>query len=313
MRPEAWRRLTELACVQYGLLTVWQIRAAGVGHAAVQRAIAAGLLVPVRRGVLAVAGTPDSVWRPLMAAYLGAGSDRVVASHRAAAALHRSPGVLPGAVELMTWPGPPLRMSGAMCHSTTELVADDVVEVDGFRATCAARTIVDLAGAGLHRSLLERIVADACRRRLCCERDIEQRLLGPGSRQRRGARMLRSILVDCMGGDSLLEDRWLRLLASAGLRPPALQQQVVVGRRVLVLDFAWPASRVGMEVDGWAVHGDRHVWDHDHDKANAYAEAGWAVLFVTSRTAAEDVIRQLRQLTSRKRLGGWSTFAKWTG
>jgi hypothetical protein len=52
------------------------------------------------------------------------------------------------------------------------------------------------------------------------------------------------------------------------------------------------------------------VWDRDHDKVNAYAEAGWTVLFVTSRTPPADVARQLRQFISRSRATPWRAIAK---
>lgn len=69
---------------------------------------------------------------------------------------------------------------------------------------------------------------------------------------------------------------------------------------MLLVDFAWPEHRVGMEVDGWEPHRERSSFDRDHDKTNAYAEAGWTVLFVTSRTWPEDVFRQLRRFLREK-------------
>ncbi|MGQ0520619.1 MAG: type IV toxin-antitoxin system AbiEi family antitoxin domain-containing protein [Actinomycetota bacterium] len=305
MRPEHWKRLTRLAEAQLGLATVAQIHAIGASRSTLKRAVAAGYLVAVRRGVMAVAGHPPSEWRPLMAAYLAAGDDRVVVSHRAAAGLHRLPGILPGAVDL-TSPAGKLRLEGARCHASAHLGRDEVVRVDGFRATSPARTILDLAGS-IDRSLLATIVTHACRRRLCSPRDLERQLVLHGGRGRPGTGNLRSVLADRAGGDSGLEDRWLRTLTRAGMRPPALQHQVVVGRRVLLLDFAWPLERVGVEVDGWDVHREREVWDHDHDKVNAYAEAGWKVLFVTSRTPAPDVLRQLHLFRSQKWTSRWTT------
>ncbi|MGH9281960.1 MAG: hypothetical protein ACRD0S_03375 [Acidimicrobiales bacterium] len=300
MEPGQWQQLTELAAHQHALVGVPQIRAAGISKRTQERAVANGLLSPYRRSVLAVAGAPASVWQPLMGAWLAADRDDIVVSHRGAGGLHRLPGILPGAVELTARSGPPLRLSGARCHSTTELDCSDTTRIGPFAATTPARTILDLAGQELDRSLLSKIVAHACRLRLCAERDLDEllaRLAGPG---RGGVKELRTILADRSGGDSGLEDRWLRLLTAAGLRPPSLQYQLVVDGRVLVLDFAWPAARVGIEVDGWAVHRERHVWDRDHDKINAYLEAGWRVLFVTSRTVPAGVFRQLRCLLSSR-------------
>ena len=299
MRPEQWQQLTELAARQHALAAVRQIRAAGISKRSQERAVANGLLVPYRRSVLAVAGAPASAWMPLMGAWLASDRDDIAVSRRGAGGLHRLPGILPGAVDLMTWAGAPLRLGGARCHTTTEVGADDLTLIGPFVVTSAARTIVDLAGEGLDRALLTKIVADACRRRICSEADLEALLGRLGGKGRPGIKQLRSILADRMGGDSGLEDRWLRLLVAAGLRPPALQYQLVVSGRVLVMDFAWPAARAGIEVNGWSIHRERHVWDRDHDKVNAYLEAGWRVLFVTSRTVPDTVLRQLRSFISR--------------
>lgn len=65
------------------------------------------------------------------------------------------------------------------------------------------------------------------------------------------------------------------------------------------------AVRRGVYVVGWSVHRHRSAWDHDHDKANAYVEAGWRVLFLTSNTAPGDVVRQLRRLISENAANRW--------
>ena len=307
MRPDHWIQLTVLAAAQHGLLTAAQIAATGASRRTVTRAVAAGLLRRVRPSVFVVAGTPPSVWQPLMAAYLAAGTG-AVASHRSAGGLLGLPGILAGAVEL-TVTGPARRLAGARCHTTELLDHTDVVRVGGFEATSAVRTIIDLAGS-VHPTLLATMVAEASRRRLCSDAALGRRLAELGGSGRAGTVALRAVLAAREGGDSGLEDRWLRELVDRGLRPPALQHQVVLGRRVLVLDFAWPAERVGVEVDGWAVHRERAVWDRDHEKVNAYAEAGWTVLFVTSRTPPTDVARQLRQFISRSRATTWRAIAK---
>jgi Uncharacterized protein conserved in bacteria len=45
-------------------------------------------------------------------------------------------------------------------------------------------------------------------------------------------------------------------------------------------DFAWPAQRVAVEIDGgqWASGGGRHATDADREKLNAAAAHGWRVL-----------------------------------
>ena len=302
MEWKHWARVTELAAAQHGLITTKQVLSAGAGARTLKRDVARGLLDPVRRGVYAVAGAPRSPWQQLMAACL-AGGPEVVASHRSAAGLHGFPGVLPGAVELTVPEGRPPRLAGVLCHSSA-LEAGDVVAAAGFRATSPARTIVDMAGR-TSPYLLSKFVDHCLQRRLCTSNDLRQRLEQLGGRGRPGTARLRRVLVDRTGGDSGLEATWMRILSRAGLAPPAVQHQVVTGSRVLLLDFAWPEQRVGVEVDGWEPHRHRSAWDHDHDKINAYLEVGWQVLFVTSNTPPRDVIRQLRSLISRERATCW--------
>ena len=192
MRSEHWAHITSVAAGQLGLVSRHQALVSGCGVRTLERAVERGLLVVVRKEVLAVAGSPDSVWRPLMAAYLAAGTD-VFASHRAAAGLHRFPGVLPGCVELTVFARAPLRLDGATCHATTVLGAGDVVEMAGMRVTSAARTIMDTAGQ-LSPYLLRKTVEFACRRRLCSLDELSQRLLQLGGRGRRGTVRLRRVL-----------------------------------------------------------------------------------------------------------------------
>jgi very-short-patch-repair endonuclease len=296
MKAERWRVVVDHALGQHGLVTTAQVLAVA-SEAALRRAVAAGLLGPVRRGVHKVAGVPSSEWQPVLAACLAAGAS-VVASHRAAAGLHRFPGFLPGAVDVTRIDGRAPRLEGARCHATAAFRPDDRRSVLGIPTTCPARTVVDLAGE-VTATRLGAVVDHVRRRGLCSPAELVEALERLGGCGRAGAASLRRVLSDRVEGDSDLEARWLRLLRRAGLTPPALQHQVVAAGRVLLLDFAWPVARVGVEVDGWEPHQDRSVWDHDHDKANAYLEAGWRVVFVTSNTAPADVIRQLHRFICR--------------
>lgn len=89
---------------------------------------------------------------------------------------------------------------------------------------------------------------------------------------------------------------WLRWLRDAGLPAPALQHQVVILSHVLLLDAAWPAQRVALEVDGWDPHRTRGSFDRDVVKANLLLGAEWRVIHATSRSAPEHVIGQIRRL-----------------
>ena len=280
----------DLAAAQDGLLSRSQLLA-DLSPSAVRHLLASGRLVRVRRGVYAAAGAPPTLWRPLRAALLAAGD--AVASHRAAAGLHHFPGVLPGAAEITVFCRTSPRLPGVIVHRATLLVAEDITEVAGFPATTAARTTVDLA-AIVHPSLLERMLDR------CDAGDVSACLERIGTAGRRGTRPLRAMLAARLGGDSPLEALWLRRLKRAGLPPPVVGHQLVVGKRVLVLDMAWPEHRVALEVDGWSVHGTRTQFDRDRERDLLATRAGWRVLRVTSRTPMHEVLATLAPLVSQK-------------
>lgn len=84
-----------------------------------------------------------------------------------------------------------------------------------------------------------------------------------------------------------LEDLFLRVLnEQAQVNGIAIEQPVTEYRfhptRKWRFDFAWPAFRVAVEIDGGAFAGGRHntgLGSHnDKDKMNAAAALGWRVL-----------------------------------
>ncbi|MGH9165206.1 MAG: type IV toxin-antitoxin system AbiEi family antitoxin domain-containing protein [Acidimicrobiales bacterium] len=295
MRATRWATLTALAESQHGLVTTAQAAGADVSARSLQRAVAAGLLMPVRRGVLRVAGSPPSPWRDVMAACLAAGGD-ALASHRTAGALHGLPVAAPVRPEVLCDDTVADGLTGVTCHRTRRLPDHQSTAVANVPCTTIQRTIVDLAGV-VDRERLAGLVDDADRRRLCRPGDVERCLDEVGSRGRRGAANLRAVLADRgAAGVSPLEGRWLRRLRAVGLRPPAVQHQLVVRGRVLLLDAAWPDQRVGLELDGWDPHRTRGAFDGDAERTNLLVEADWRVVHATSRSSPELVIAQLRRL-----------------
>ncbi|MDQ3757354.1 MAG: DUF559 domain-containing protein [Actinomycetota bacterium] len=277
----------ELAAAQDGLVARRQL---GLTEDAVRWAVRDGALRKYRRGIYRAAGAPDSVWQPLRAALLAAGD--AVASHRAAAALHGFPGVLPGAVEITVFCRTAPRLAGVVVHRTTLLVADDLTEVNGIPTTTPARTVVDLA-ATLHPHLLERMLDR------CDPLEVVACLDRVGTASRRGTRNLRALLDARVGGESPLEKTWVRRFRRSGLPPPELGYQLVIGSRVIVLDMAWPDHRVAVEVDGWSSHGTRTQFDRDRERDLWATRAGWRVLRVTSRTPVREVLATLHSLLSQ--------------
>lgn len=102
---------------------------------------------------------------------------------------------------------------------------------------------------------------------------------------RPGSRALRALLHDRINGvpESELERKFLRLVRHAGLPEPSRQYRI--GHRRV--DFAYPESRVAIELDGVAFHGSPSAIASDRRRQNQLVLAGWTVL----RFGWEDVTR----------------------
>jgi len=215
-----WPELAALAERQHGLLTTAQVGSRNAVH----WAVASGRLAVVRRGIYAVAGSPPSRWRDLAAALLAVDG---VASHRAAAGLHRLAGIAPGAVEVTVFDMRTPRLVGVTAHRASVLYADDLTVVQGLPVTSAARTVVDLAPL-VGPIMLQRLLDDCIVRRLCTADEVAECL--DRSEARRGRRRLVPLLDARVRSESRLEQLWLRRLQRAGLAPPEVGFQLVVDR-----------------------------------------------------------------------------------
>ena len=68
-------------------------------------------------------------------------------------------------------------------------------------------------------------------------------------------------------------------------RFPAPQTNVLI--EGMEVDFAWPASRLVIELDSWEYHRTRADFENDRRKDRRLTAAGWAVLRVTWRDLDE--------------------------
>jgi hypothetical protein len=99
--------------------------------------------------------------------------------------------------------------------------------------------------------------------------------------------------------DSVLEHRALLVLRSAGVPEPQPQWRVYDGRRLhAIVDFAWPAEHVALEVDGFRWHSDPASFAGDRRRANRLQELGWVVYRTTFKELEEGAGELLRQLST---------------
>lgn len=235
---------------------------------------------------------PQSWEQDLFAALLWAGPGSAV-SHRSAAALWKLDGCDRKDVEF-TLPRCRRPPAGLIAHRRP-LQPGDVARLKGLAVTSASRTIFDLAGV-VEEERLEVALDCALRRGLTSVGYLMRRFGTYAGRGRPGSAVMRRLLearVDLGALDSALETRFLRLVRQERLPLPRAQYPVGGYR----LDFAYPTLRLGIELEGYAFHSGKQMWDRDLRRRNDLLTLGWSVLHfswddITKRS--DEVVDQLR-------------------
>ncbi len=270
-------RIAALADRQYGVVARRQLLALGVGNRAIGDRLAAGLLIPLHRGVYAVGHRRLRIEGRWLAAVLAAG-DGAVLSHRDAAALHGMRKA-PGSRKVnVTTPTRASSTPALWVHDRHRLTAEEVTTVRGIPATSPARTLVDLAPM-LTAGQLSATLGETDRRGLLRVDAVEHALRRTAGRHGQGHARLRDALdAHRQHGATLLlselEERFLDLVLDAGLPRPQLNV-VVAG---VTVDALWPAQRLVVELDGWAHHRERAAAAWDREKTNRLQLSGYDVL-----------------------------------
>lgn len=247
--------LDKIARRQHGVVARDQTT---IRAAAWQRAIAAGTLVEVHRGVARLVGTADTPQQSIAAAVLAVG-DGALASHRSAALLHGIPVDDPPPVDIVV----PHRIDEIPCTDTL-------------------RTLVDLGA--VDPTAVHGAVGHALTNDLATLGAIETALDEHARKGRRGVTALRRAVddwsLDAKPADSVLEPAMRRLLVRYGL-PTAEFHAHVGGRDV---DCHVIGTPLVIECDGWTHHGrDRDQCERDRLEDAEFAAHGWIVLRFTYR------------------------------
>ncbi|HEV7769159.1 MAG TPA: type IV toxin-antitoxin system AbiEi family antitoxin domain-containing protein [Solirubrobacterales bacterium] len=251
------KRLARLADRQYGLVSTRQLQALDYSTAAVDRAIKAGRLHRVHRGVYAVGYRRlDDHGRCLAA--VGACGEGTLLSHASAAWLW---GLLPTCPSIpeVTVPRSGHRRQRIRVHHTPSLRTEDRVEAERIPVTSLARTLLDVAATGSRRRL-DSAIQRAERTGLLdlgpIDSLLERRMGAPGTKPLRSA-------IEIYRHDGFFRARserlFLALVKQAGLPRPAINH-FIAGHEV---DAYWEAERFAVEVDGWEGHRSRDSFEND--------------------------------------------------
>jgi hypothetical protein len=274
------KAIAELAGTQHSLVTLRQIRDAGMSHESAKRRLAGGRWELLYDGVYRIAGTRETYEQRLLAACLAIGPE-ATASHRAAAIMHGMLTYKEPPVEVTTTRARSPELDGVAVHRLADLSRLWVQNVNGVPCTSPARTLVDL-GAVCRVSTVEAAFDRAVGRRLVTPREVRRMMVAVARQGRRGVGTIRQLLEyrseDIPAG--VLEARMSSLLAATSL-PPMIPEQVVRdvhGGFLAVADFAYPDRRIAVEVDGYEAHSGRRAVRRDKARDRALMDAKWIPL-----------------------------------
>jgi hypothetical protein len=292
--------LADLAGRQHGVVSIRQLeQQLEFSHQAVARAVAAGRLHRLYRGVYAVGHTDLSLHGECLAAVLAVGPGSLLSYHSA--------GWLWG-----IWKGAPKPIhvtafvprhhvppKGLIRHRARNWDAADQAIVEGIPVTTVARTILDLAWK-LPADRLRRVLERAEDLRLL---DLDElRAVVERNRGHPGAKPLRSALAGYgprIFTRSEFERRFVERLVAAGLPRPATGWNEV-GHEI---DVYWPERRFGIELDAFETHGTRDAFERDHDRDLDFALAGIETIRVSEhqfRREPDGIVARVATLLARR-------------
>jgi very-short-patch-repair endonuclease len=254
------RLIADIAARQHGVVSVRQLRAAGLDKHRVRHRVRTGRLHPVHRGVYAVGhagASPEAKW---MAAVLTCGNGAVL-SHVSAAALWKLlPDYRPGVVHIsIPGDGGRQRRSNIRLHRSSTLGPTCMTRCHGIPVTTPARTVADL----------RRIVSAEQLRRAIRQAEI----LGLGT----------GLDVPREPTRSELEHRFLLLCRRYRIPTPAVNVRI----GPLLVDFVWPGHRLIVETDGYRFHRGRIAFEEDRARDLQLRELGYNVVRLSYRQVVD--------------------------
>jgi very-short-patch-repair endonuclease len=274
--------IARIAARQDNVISVDQLRTAGLGRGAITHRVKAGTMQRLHTGVYLLGAAPPTPMARARAAALACGADAVV-SHRSAACLY---GLLPdlgGNVNVTVVARNQAPRPGIRRHRVGALARGDVSVMSGLRITTVARTICDLAATESARDT-EQAFQEALYHEIVTDRALGKVL--EREPNRRGAPVIRALIKDPRLSRSERERRLLRLIKAAQL-PKPLTNVLVHGYKA---DMYWPSYGLIVEFDGWGAHGHRLAFENNRKRDQVLIANGLRVMRVTDRQLTDEPI-----------------------
>lgn len=271
---------------QDGVVTLSQARRAGLSEFAVRRRARSGRWRRCGPGVYFADDRPFGTAARIRAAVWSKGS-RAAGSGLTAAWWLGLMTTAPRTLEVTVPRNSHGRSTAECVVRRRDLNDHDLTEHRGLRVTGLALTVLEAAvrsGGG------SAVMDTALQRRLGLA-DLQRAHQRNGGRY--GAREARRLLRAAEGGARSEAERLLiDLLRGAEIR--GWQANYPIGP--YVVDVAFPAERVVIEIDGWAFHSDWQAFQADRKRQNRLALWGWQVLRFTWLDLTEQPERVLTEI-----------------
>jgi very-short-patch-repair endonuclease len=277
--------VARIAEAQTGLVTISQLRGAGIADATIDRAAAGGRLHPVFHGVYCVGHRFLTPHGRLLAATLACGPGSVV-SHGTAAWLFGLSSWEPEKIDVVAPVEAGRKIAGIRRRFVPPPEGREVWRRSGVAVTSPARTIVDCAGSAPKG--VAGMVEQAAVLGLLDVAAIDRVLDGP---RRRGAKHLRRVLEPWrryrpgIKIRSRMEAKLLPLLTEAALPIPETNVHLRIAGEIYEVDFLWRRHKLVVETDGGRFHDNPAAGARDSDRNHALAGAG----FLLPRLGWEDL------------------------
>lgn len=269
-----------------GVITLAQARSSGLSPSAIRRRVQSGRWRRCAMGVYFVDDRPFTTAARIRAAVWGHGTAATATGLTAAWWLGLM-AIEPDVVEV-TVPRNSHGRSGAGCTvRRRDLHEQDIFEARGLRVTGVALTVLE---ASARRGGGPKIMDSALQRRV---RLAELQQAHCRNRRRYGAGAARLMLDAASGGARSEAERLvIQLLREAHIGGWLANFRV----GPYVIDIAFPAQRVAIEIDGWAFHNDQQAFQKDRTRQNWLALNGWQVLRFTWLDITQHPERVLAQV-----------------
>jgi very-short-patch-repair endonuclease len=266
-----------IASAQAGLVTIAQLREAGVPDASIDRAVADHRLHRVFHGVYSVGHRYLTAHGRLLAATLACGEGSVV-SHGTAAWIYGLTRNRPDTIDVIAPVEAGRRIAGIRRRFVAMPVGREVWRRGGAPVTSPMRTLVDCAGSA--PTEVAGMIEQASVLSLLDIQAVDRILDGP---RRRGSKHLLRLLEPWRRYKpgikirSRMEAKLLPLLTEAALPIPETNARLRVGARTYEVDFLWRRQRLVVETDGGRFHDNPVAGSRDSERNHALTGAGYLI------------------------------------